>query len=388
MASRQKLVLRLERNTRWKIMEATDNNTCVELRNLVKRFPSVVAVNHVNLEVKDREVFALLGPSGCGKTTILRIIAGLETADEGEVLIGGKVVNDVAPYRRDCNLVFQNLALFPHMTIQQNIAYGLERKRVPKNEINSRVGEMLEFMGLSVMGNRYPVQLSGGQQQRVALARSLVLKPKLLLLDEPLAALDRKLRKDMQVELKRIQQEVGITFFYVTHDQKVALAISDTIAIMREGRLEQVAPPNQIYDLPRTRFVADFMGATNIFAGKVIEKSKEEVRLQSEEGIMLLALDKEDLASEKITGACVHPEQIKVAPAVADLTADNKFAGRITAMIYQGDFVEIQVLLRETKNDKTITAHLDARLSHANELSVGKQVIAYWDRESSKTFQE
>ena len=368
-------------------MEEKENNTCVELKNLVKRFPGVTAVDHVNLSVKDREVFYLLGPSGCGKTTALRIIAGLETADEGEVLIGGTVVNEVPPYRRECNLVFQNLALFPHMNIGQNIAYGLERKSVPKNEIDRRVNEMLEFMGLSAMKDRHPVQLSGGQQQRVALARSLVLKPKLLLLDEPLAALDRKLRKDMQVELKRIQQEVGITFFYVTHDQKVALAISDTIAIMREGRLEQVASPEKIYDSPRTRFVADFMGATNIFPGKVVDRSNKSVRLQNEENLMLLALDDGDLTSEEITGICVHPEQIKVAPLATDLTADNKFAGQITAMIYQGDFVEIQVRLRDTKNDKTITAHLDARLSHDNKLSLGKEVIAYWDRERSITFQ-
>lgn len=369
-------------------MEGTDNNTCVELRNLVKTFPGVTAVNHVNVTVKDREVFSLLGPSGCGKTTILRMIAGLETADEGQILISGKVVNDVPPYRRDCNLVFQNLALFPHMTIGQNIAYGLERKRVPKNEIDKRVTEMLEFMGLGAMKDRYPVQLSGGQQQRVALARSLVLRPKLLLLDEPLAALDRKLRKDMQVELKRIQQEVGITFFYVTHDQKVALAISDTIAIMREGRLEQVAPPNQIYDSPKTKFVADFMGATNIFSGKVVGRNNETVQLESEEGLMLIALDKGDLKSEEIAGVCVHPEQIYVVPSTTQLEADNKFAGTITSMIYQGDFVEIQVRLQKAKNDKIITAHLDARLSHNNKLSVGKEVMAYWDRESSKTFQQ
>ncbi|MEJ2023892.1 MAG: ABC transporter ATP-binding protein, partial [Deltaproteobacteria bacterium] len=271
-------------------MEATDTNVCVELRNLVKQFPGLTAVDHVNLKVMDREVFSLLGPSGCGKTTTLRMIAGLETPDEGQILIGGKVVNDVPPYRRDCNLVFQNLALFPHMTVAENIAYGLERKRVPKNDIKKRVTEMLEFMGLSDMEDRYPVQLSGGQQQRIALARSLVLRPKLLLLDEPLAALDRKLRKDMQVELKRIQQEGGITFFYVTHDQKVALAISDTIAIMREGRLEQVASPSQIYDNPKTKFIADFMGATNIFSGKVIGKNNGAIQLETEEGIRLLAL--------------------------------------------------------------------------------------------------
>jgi len=367
-------------------MGEKDNNTCVELRGLVKRFPGVTAVDHVNLKVKDREVFSLLGPSGCGKTTILRIIAGLETANEGEILIGGKVVNEVPPYRRDCNLVFQNLALFPHMTIGQNIAYGLERKKVPKREIIKRVGEMLEFMGLSAMGDRYPVQLSGGQQQRIALARSLVLKPRLLLLDEPLAALDRKLRKEMQVELKRIQQEVGITFFYVTHDQKVALAISDTIAIMRQGKLEQVASPNEIYDRPRTKFVADFMGATNIFPGKVVGRDNRAVQLESEKGLRITALDMGDLKREDITGVCVHPERINVVSSTAQLEAENKFAGEIISMIYQGDFVEIQVRLRETEDNKPITAHMDARLFQDDKLSVGKDVIAYWDRESTKTF--
>jgi spermidine/putrescine transport system ATP-binding protein len=368
-------------------MEATDTNVCVELRNLVKQFPGLTAVDHVNLKVRDRKVFSLLGPSGCGKTTTLRMIAGLETPDEGQILIGGKVVNDVPPYRRDCNLVFQNLALFPHMTVAENIAYGLERKRVPKNDIKKRVTEMLEFMGLSDMEDRYPVQLSGGQQQRIALARSLVLRPKLLLLDEPLAALDRKLRKDMQVELKRIQQEVGITFFYVTHDQKVALAISDTIAIMREGRLEQVASPSQIYDNPKTKFIADFMGATNIFSGKVIGKNNGAIQLETEEGIRLLALGREDVRTEDITGACVHPEKVDVVPTATQVEADNAFGGTITSMIYQGDFVEIQVRLKDAKKGKIITAHLDARQSSDSGLAVGKEVLTHWDLESSKTFQ-
>jgi len=364
------------------------NNACLELKNLVKRFPGVIAVNHVNVTVKDGEVFSLLGPSGCGKTTILRMIAGLETPDDGEILIGGKVVNDVPPYRRDCNLVFQNLALFPHMTVGQNIAYGLERKHVPKAEIQKKVDEMLEFMGLQGMKDRYPVQLSGGQQQRVALGRSLVLRPKLLLLDEPLAALDRKLRKEMQSELKRIQQEVGITFFYVTHDQKVALAISDRIGIMRQGRLEQVGPPSQIYDSPRTKFVADFMGATNIFFGKVVERSNGALQLESEEGFVLLASDiDKTLRQENITGVCVHPEQINIIPSTTELEADNKFTGTISSLAYQGDFVEIQVRLKEAKNDKIITAHLDARFSHKHNLSVGKEVITYWDTESTKPLQ-
>jgi spermidine/putrescine transport system ATP-binding protein len=358
---------------------------CVELRNLVKRFPSVTAVNHVNLKVEHGEVFSLLGPSGCGKTTALRIVAGLETADEGEVLIEGNVVNDVPPYRRDCNLVFQNLALFPHMTVGENIAYGLERKRVPQEEIKKRVGEMLEFMRLQGMEPRYPTQLSGGQQQRVALARSLVLKPKILLLDEPLASLDRKLRKDMQVELKRIQQEVGITFFYVTHDQKVSLAISDTIAVMRDGRLEQVAPPEEIYDRPETRFVADFMGVSNIFPGKAVTQGHGEIQIETESGLRIIAMDNKDLRTEDISGVCVHPERVNISLPGIHSEPVNRFKGRITEMVYQGDFVEMKVRLSDSKTDDEITAHLDARLCQKNRLSVGQEVIAHWDREATST---
>ena len=364
-------------------MEDQESIPCVEVRGLVKRFPGVIAVDHINLKVKHREVFSLLGPSGCGKTTTLRIIAGLETADEGELLIEGKVINDVPPYQRDCNLVFQNLALFPHMTVEENIAYGLERKRVPKDEIGEKVVEMLEFMRLRGVENRYPTQLSGGQQQRIALARSLVLKPKILLLDEPLGSLDRKLRKDMQVELKRIQQEVGITFFYVTHDQKVALAISDTIAVMRNGRLEQVASPTEIYNAPETRFVADFMGATNIFPSKVMAKRGGEIQLESESGLRIIALGNEELRSQDITGVCVHPERIEVSLAGTDLKMHNRFEGRIVEMVYQGDFVEMKIRLSNSKTDEAITAHLDAMLCQRNEFSVGKQVIVHWDPESS-----
>jgi len=299
----------------------------------------------------------------------------------------GKIVNDVPPYRRECNLVFQNLALFPHMTIEQNIAYGLERKKFPEETIRKSVGEMLEFMQLKGVEKRYPTQLSGGQQQRIALARSLVLKPKVLLLDEPLASLDRKLRKDMQVELKRIQQEVGITFFYVTHDQKEALAISDTIAVMRAGKLEQVASPEEIYDRPRTRFVADFIGATNIFLGKAIAKVGGEIQLESESGLRIVGLANGTLRSEDITGVCVHPERINVLLPGADSNLENRFEGKILEMVYQGDFVEMRVRLLRSRTEEAVTAHLDARISQKNRFSVGKEVIVHWDRESSRVLQ-
>ncbi len=368
-------------------MENSKNIFCVELKNLVKKFTETVAVDHVNLEVKQGEVFSLLGPSGCGKTTTLRIIAGLETADEGEVLIDGKVVNSIPPYRRNCNLVFQNLALFPHMTIEENIAYGLERRRAPKSEIIEKVGKMLDLMHLAGMEKRYPSQISGGQQQRVALARSLVLEPKILLLDEPLASLDRKIRKDLQVELRRIQKEVGITFFYVTHDQKVALAISDTIAVMRVGRLDQVAPPEEIYETPRTRFIADFMGATNIFSGRAKVKGGRKVQLESGTGLVIFAFNSNDIPAERITGISVHPERINVLPLHSKEKADNSFKGKIVEMIYQGDFVETKIHLLNGEGGRSIVVHVNPKLYQKARFSMGQKVLVQWDKENSNILQ-
>lgn len=369
-------------------MKNSKNIFCVELKNLVKKFTETVAVDHVNLEVQQGEVFSLLGPSGCGKTTTLRIIAGLETADEGEVLIDGKVVNSIPPYRRNCNLVFQNLALFPHMTIEENIAYGLERRKTPKNEVRKKVGQMLDLMHLNGMEKRYPSQISGGQQQRVALARSLVLEPKILLLDEPLASLDRKIRKELQVELRRIQKEVGITFFYVTHDQKVALAISDTIAVMRAGRLDQVAPPEEIYDTPKTKFIADFMGAANIFPGRARIMGGGEVRLESESGLGIAAFNRRDIPYEKITGISVHPERITVLPEEAKSRADNSFKGKIVEMIYQGDFVETKILLLNGEGSNQIIVHMDPKSSQKAQFSIGKKVLIQWNKENSNILQD
>jgi len=367
-------------------MEGNENIPCVELRNLVKRFNGVTAVDHLNLKVKHGEVFSLLGPSGCGKTTTLRMIAGLETMDAGEILIEGRVVNDVPPYRRNCNLVFQNLALFPHMTVEENISYGLERQGLAKGEIKKRVGEMLDLVQLTGMEKRYPTQLSGGQQQRIALVRSLVLKPRILLLDEPLAALDRKLRKDMQGELKRIQHEVGITFFYVTHDQKVALAISDTIAVMQAGKLEQVGIPEEIYGAPETRFVADFMGVANIFLGKVTTKEGGEIQLESKGGLRIIGVKKESIKDD-IVGICVHPERVRILPFGADVKADNQFAGKIVDMVYQGNFVEMKVCVLNTGAEVIITAHVDARLIEKHEHCVGKEITVHWNSESCSTLQ-
>ncbi len=362
-------------------MENKENIPCVELRNLVKRFPGVTAVDYVSLKIEKGKVFSLLGPSGCGKTTALRIIAGLETMDEGDVLIDGKVINDVPVYKRDCSTVFQSLALFPHMTVEANISYGLERRKVPKDEIRKRIGEMLDLMGVGGMDQRRPSQLSGGQQQRVALARSLILSPKVLLLDEPLASLDRKLRKEMQVELKRIQREVGITFLYVTHDQKEALSLSDTIAVMDKGKLEQVGTPKEIYETPRTKRVADFIGAGNIFPGKVIASGNGKVQLETEGGLRVIALENKDIRSEEVTGISVHPELVEVLPEGTGLKGDNRFRGKIVEMIYQGDFIETKISLDQT--GELITAYLSSRRDQKTQFSPGEEVLVHWSPESS-----
>jgi spermidine/putrescine transport system ATP-binding protein len=245
-------------------------DVCLEIREVVKKFGSVTAVDRVSLQIERGEFFSLLGPSGCGKTTLLRMIAGFETTTEGQILINGEDIAPLPPYKRPVNTVFQHYALFPHMNIFQNVAFGLERKQMPKREIAKLVGEALDQVRLSGFEKRRPSQLSGGQKQRVALARALVLRPQVLLLDEPLGALDMKLRKEMQVELKNLQERLKITFVFVTHDQEEALVMSDRIAIMNHGRLEQVGKScSEIFERPRTEFAAHFMGAANILPATI-----------------------------------------------------------------------------------------------------------------------
>ena len=239
----------------------------VRLERVSKRFHDTVAVDEVDLEISQGEFFSLLGPSGCGKSTTLAIIGGFEEPSEGTVYLGGREMRRVPPYRRDVNTVFQSYALFPHLDVASNVGFGLRRRKLARDAIRRRVGEALELVGLAGLERRRPAQLSGGQQQRVALARALVNEPRVLLLDEPLGALDLKLRKQMQLELKRIQREVGVTFLYVTHDQEEALAMSDRLAVMNGGRIEQVDVPATVYDRPATEFVAEFLGASNLLPG-------------------------------------------------------------------------------------------------------------------------
>jgi spermidine/putrescine transport system ATP-binding protein len=242
----------------------------VEVLGVSKHFAAQRAVDDISFVVESGQFFSLLGPSGCGKSTTLRMLSGFEAPDRGSIRIAGQDMADVPPYRRPTNIVFQRWALFPHMTAEANIAFGLEAERLPKPEIRRRVGEALELVGLTGLGRRKPAQLSGGQMQRVALARALVKRPKVLLLDEPLSALDLKLRHQMQIELKRIQQETGTTFIFVTHDQGEALAMSDQVAVMNAGRIEQIASPQTLYDAPATRFVASFIGHANLLPVTVV----------------------------------------------------------------------------------------------------------------------
>jgi spermidine/putrescine transport system ATP-binding protein len=301
----------------------------VRLEDVTKAFKEVVAVDGISLTVEEGEFFSLLGPSGCGKTTTLRMIGGFETPTSGAIFLGGRDVSNLPPYKRDVNTVFQSYALFPHFDVAENIAYGLKRKKVAGTEIDKRVKEMLELVDLPGYGSRKITQLSGGQQQRVALARALVNKPQVLLLDEPLGALDLKLRKQMQLELKRIQAEVGITFIYVTHDQDEAMTMSDRIAVMNAGRFEQVGPPHEMYEAPATGFVAGFLGASNLLDGEVVSEGK--VRLDA--GTTVAVPASRLGASSGLVKVGVRPEKLHISDTDR---SGNSVEARIVASTYTG----------------------------------------------------
>ncbi len=305
----------------------------VRLENVVKRFDDSVAVSGISLEIPHGAFFALLGPSGCGKTTTLRMIGGFEEPTEGRIFLGDQDVVGQPPYKRDVNTVFQSYALFPHMSIEDNIAFGLERKGVAKGELKNRVAEMLELVGLSGFGKRKPKQLSGGQQQRVALGRALVNHPRVLLLDEPLGALDLKLRKQMQLELKRIQHEVGITFVHVTHDQEEAMTMADQIAVMNQGRIEQLGKPQDLYERPATAFVAGFLGISNLLSGTV--EGTDAIRLTSGE---LVRAQVNGRTGEVAAG--VRPEKITLGSG----GGENELEGTVVESAYIG--VATQVVVR------------------------------------------
>ncbi|WP_336037086.1 ABC transporter ATP-binding protein [Halobacterium yunchengense] len=317
----------------------------ISLDGITKRYGSdVLAVDGVDLDIESGEFVTLVGPSGCGKTTTLRTIAGFEQPTSGTIRIGGEDVTDAPPYERNTGMVFQDFALFPHMTVHDNVAYGMEADGgYTDEEIDARVAEMLELVELPEVGDRYPDQLSGGQQQRIALARALAPKPDALLLDEPLASLDKKLREQMQVELRRIQQEIGITTVFVTHNQEEALTMSDRLAVMNDGRFEQVGPPGDVYDDPDTRFVADFLGTANIFDGDVADVDGDYVSVDVGDATMR-TVSRFDVDVGDRVSVIVRPERFTFADASADGgDAENAFDGEITFRRHLGSSVEFRL---------------------------------------------
>ena len=304
----------------------------IRLRDLVMEFDGERILDGINLYINDHEFLTLLGPSGCGKTTTLRIIGGFLTPTSGTVTFDGATINDVPPYKRQINTVFQRYALFPHLDVYDNIAFGLRVAKVPKNEIDQRVREMLEIVSLKGYENRHIDSLSGGQQQRVAIARALVNRPKVLLLDEPLGALDLRLRKDMQNELKRIQQALGITFIYVTHDQEEALTMSDTIVVMNQGYIQQIGTPEDIYNEPENAFVADFIGHSNIIDGVMIKDKLVEIL-----GVKMPCVD-EGFGENTPVDIVIRPEDVELVPA-----EDGYMQGDVVSNIFKGVHYELEV---------------------------------------------
>ena len=312
----------------------------IRLKNVEKDFGDTRVVKELNLDIAPGEFLTLLGPSGCGKTTTLRMIAGFETATRGTVYLKGEDVSGKKPNERDVNTVFQNYALFPHMNVEENIAFGLVEKKVKKQEIKERVAEMIRLVQLEGMEKRMPDQMSGGQKQRVAIARALVNRPEVLLLDEPLGALDLKLRKQMQLELKHLQKKLGITFIYVTHDQEEALTMSERIAVMNNGYLEQIGTPEEIYNHPTTKFVAGFIGETNIIEAYVEEMEGDKMKLSMESGSAWV--DSKGYVPEEMVYVCVRPEHLKIS---AERVPDFHIRGRVKEHIFIGSSIKTVVEL-------------------------------------------
>lgn len=318
----------------------------VELRQVSKYFGGEAAVRNIDLEIREGEFFSILGPSGCGKTTTLRLIAGFEQPSQGQVFIQGRDMGPIPAHRRSVNTVFQSYALFNHMTVKDNIAFGLKIKRLGRSQLQQRVGDALRLVKMEGFANRYPQQLSGGQKQRVALARALVNRPAVMLLDEPLGALDLKLRKQMQVELTNLHRQLGITFIMVTHDQEEALSLSDRIAVMKDGDIEQVGTPSEIYDYPRTPFVADFIGDTNLLRGEVDFSDHGVLRVRTPEGTCVL-VNCSDLVPSSLTSVVVsiRPEKIHLSQE-APRADENCYSGFVKHIMYLGTHFQCVVQLQ------------------------------------------
>ncbi len=357
----------------------------ISLEDVRKSFGKVEAVRGITLDVHEGEFLTFLGPSGCGKTTTMRMIAGFEEPDAGRILLRGRDVVGVAPNKRAVNMVFQHYALFPHMTVEENIAYGLKLKKVPKGERRERVRGMLGIVRLEGFEKRRPGQLSGGQQQRVALARALINEPAALLLDEPLGALDVKLRKQMQLELKLIQNEMGTTFVYVTHDQEEALLMSDRIAVMNQGLIEQIGSPREIYERPATSFVADFVGVLNAMEIRVDEVRDMTAVMRVGDGQRVEVPVSAGASSGQRLTVAVRPERVRLQPAGAeDDGQGSRLGGEIALIVYLGTLTQFHV---DTSVGTRVIAH---QLSDeaAGEVREGEKVVLTWDRDDTSVLQE
>jgi spermidine/putrescine transport system ATP-binding protein/putrescine transport system ATP-binding protein len=350
--------------------------TLLAIDKVSKNFGRVTAVDGISLDIRENEFFALLGPSGCGKTTLLRMLAGFETPNYGRILLDGRDIARTPPNKRPVNLMFQSYALFPHMSVRANVSYGLEMERLPAKEIRSRVDAILATTELVAFADRKPEQLSGGQKQRVALARALVKRPRLLLLDEPLGALDKKLRGAMQLELKRLQHEVGITFVIVTHDQEESLVMADRMAVLRDGKLLQCDTPHAVYEYPADRFVADFIGVMNFVPGKAAADG-----VLAANGARISGTVPATLSPAAAAVASVRPERIRLFPSPE--TA-NRVAGTVEALAYQG--LDLQLHVRTALSPKPFLVRVTADAADRRPVSSGDAVELGWDAADVRIF--
>jgi putrescine transport system ATP-binding protein len=352
----------------------------VEIERISKSFGDFTAVNDVSLKVYKGEIFCLLGASGCGKTTLLRMLGGFESPTSGKILIDGEDMTGVPPYERPVNMMFQSYALFPHMNVERNVAFGLKQDRLPKPEIQERVATMLELVKMSDYAKRMPHQLSGGQRQRVALARSLVKRPKLLLLDEPLGALDKKLREHTQFELISLQDKLGVTFIVVTHDQEEAMTLASRIGVMNHGEIVQAGTPSEIYEFPSSKFVADFVGSVNMFEGKLIEDEPDFVRIGSAElGGTIYVSHGISAPPEAVVWAAVRPEKIFMSTTVPQGGADNVVRGAVQDIAYLGD---LSIYLVKLPTGKVVRVTQPNTSRHAEAITWDQQVYLSWDATS------
>jgi len=354
----------------------------VQIENLTKKFGDFTAVDNVSLKIYRGEIFCLLGGSGCGKSTLLRMLAGFETPTAGRMLLDGQDLAEIPPYHRPVNMMFQSYALFPHMTVEKNISFGLEQERLPRGEINARVEEMLGIVRLGEYAKRKPHQLSGGQRQRVALARALVKRPKLLLLDEPLGALDRKLREHTQFELINIQEQLGVTFVVVTHDQEEAMTLASRIGVMNRGQIVQIGTPTEIYEFPGTKFVADFIGSVNMFEGRLVEDLPDHVRIQSDELGGVIFVDHGISAAPGITvWAAIRPEKIEIHRTAPANQAENCVRGVVKDIAYMGDMSVYLVKVDSGKIVRVTMPNVE-RLSDDERILWDETVYLTWHESS------